>query len=205
MCEARQSMDTFDDLPPTEQENPRTRDISTRSIADIVGLINDEDALVAQAVAEGTATGRRRGRRHRRAARARRASVLRRHGDLGPARHPRCRPSARRRLAWRPIWCRASSPEGTRRAIARSRRLKTTAPPAAAISTAAASPGATPWSALPRPGARPTRLAPSNMRGQLGAFTAAVTCVPGSPITQLVDVADRPGGRPGSASPGPRG
>jgi N-acetylmuramic acid 6-phosphate (MurNAc-6-P) etherase len=45
-------MDTPDDLPPTEQDNPRTRDISSRSIADIVGLINDEDAGVAQAVAK---------------------------------------------------------------------------------------------------------------------------------------------------------
>jgi len=43
-------MDPSDSLPLTEQENPRTRDISTRSIADILRLINDEDAGVAQAV-----------------------------------------------------------------------------------------------------------------------------------------------------------
>jgi N-acetylmuramic acid 6-phosphate etherase len=37
-------------LPITEQENPRSRDIATMSIADAVTLINDEDARVAEAV-----------------------------------------------------------------------------------------------------------------------------------------------------------
>lgn len=37
-------------LPVTEQENPRTRDISSRSIDEIVRIINDEDARVAGAV-----------------------------------------------------------------------------------------------------------------------------------------------------------
>jgi N-acetylmuramic acid 6-phosphate etherase len=40
-----------DDLPITEQENPRTHDLSARSTAEIVRLINDEDAGVAAAVA----------------------------------------------------------------------------------------------------------------------------------------------------------
>jgi N-acetylmuramic acid 6-phosphate etherase len=40
-----------DPLPVTEQENPRTADISTRSTPDILRLINDEDARVAEAVA----------------------------------------------------------------------------------------------------------------------------------------------------------
>ncbi len=39
-----------DDLPVTEQENPRTRDISSRPVEDIVRLINEEDAQVAAAV-----------------------------------------------------------------------------------------------------------------------------------------------------------
>ena len=43
-------MDPSDRLPLTEQDNPRTRDLSTRSVIDIVRLINDEDALVALAV-----------------------------------------------------------------------------------------------------------------------------------------------------------
>lgn len=41
---------TSDDLPLTEQENPLTRDISSRSVDEIVRLINDEDARVAEAV-----------------------------------------------------------------------------------------------------------------------------------------------------------
>ena len=40
-----------DPLPVTEQENPRTADISTRSTRDVLRLINDEDARVAEAVA----------------------------------------------------------------------------------------------------------------------------------------------------------
>ena len=37
-------------LPVTEQENPRSRDIASMSIAEAVALINDEDARVAEAV-----------------------------------------------------------------------------------------------------------------------------------------------------------
>jgi N-acetylmuramic acid 6-phosphate etherase len=37
-------------LPVTEQENPRSRDIGSMSVADAVALINDEDAKVAEAV-----------------------------------------------------------------------------------------------------------------------------------------------------------
>lgn len=43
--------DSRSDLPVTERENPRTRDISTRSTREIVQLINDEDATIAAAVA----------------------------------------------------------------------------------------------------------------------------------------------------------
>jgi N-acetylmuramic acid 6-phosphate etherase len=39
-----------DELPITEQENRRTRDIATRPVAEILSLINDEDAGVAEAV-----------------------------------------------------------------------------------------------------------------------------------------------------------
>lgn len=41
-----------DSIPLTEQENPRTEQISSLSTADIVHLMNDEDARVAKAVAE---------------------------------------------------------------------------------------------------------------------------------------------------------
>ena len=38
------------ELPVTEQENPRSQDLSSQSTAAIVALMNDEDALVAAAV-----------------------------------------------------------------------------------------------------------------------------------------------------------
>lgn len=41
-----------DSIPLTEQENPRTEQIGSLSTADIVRLMNDEDAGVAKAVAE---------------------------------------------------------------------------------------------------------------------------------------------------------
>jgi len=41
-----------DSIPLTEQKNPRTQQISSLSTADIVRLMNDEDAGVAKAVAE---------------------------------------------------------------------------------------------------------------------------------------------------------
>jgi N-acetylmuramic acid 6-phosphate etherase len=43
--------ETRDSLPITEQENPRTSDLSSLSPGEIVRLMNEEDALVASAVA----------------------------------------------------------------------------------------------------------------------------------------------------------
>src|SRR5678815_5042541 len=43
-------MTTETALPITEQENPRSKDLSSQSTADIVALMNDEDATVAAAV-----------------------------------------------------------------------------------------------------------------------------------------------------------
>ena len=43
-------MTTESALPVTEQSNPRSEDLSSRSSAEIVALMNDEDALVAVAV-----------------------------------------------------------------------------------------------------------------------------------------------------------
>jgi N-acetylmuramic acid 6-phosphate etherase len=42
----------MDQLPVTEQENPRTREIASRSALEIVRLMNDEDAGVALAVSQ---------------------------------------------------------------------------------------------------------------------------------------------------------
>jgi len=43
-------MSTETALPITEQENPRSKDLSSQSTAEIVALMNDEDAVVAAAV-----------------------------------------------------------------------------------------------------------------------------------------------------------
>jgi N-acetylmuramic acid 6-phosphate etherase len=43
-------MSTETALPITEQENPRSKDLSSQSTEEIVALMNDEDALVAAAV-----------------------------------------------------------------------------------------------------------------------------------------------------------
>lgn len=43
-------MNTETALPVTEQENPRSKDLSSQSTAEIVALMNDEDAQVATAV-----------------------------------------------------------------------------------------------------------------------------------------------------------
>jgi N-acetylmuramic acid 6-phosphate etherase len=43
-------MTTDNALPITEQENPRSKDLSSQSTAEIVALMNEEDALVATAV-----------------------------------------------------------------------------------------------------------------------------------------------------------
>ena len=43
-------MKTKTALPITEQENPRSKDLSSQSTAEIVALMNDEDATVADAV-----------------------------------------------------------------------------------------------------------------------------------------------------------
>lgn len=44
--------ETRDPLPITEQENPRTSNLSSLSVAEIVRLMNEEDVLVAGAVAK---------------------------------------------------------------------------------------------------------------------------------------------------------
>ena len=43
-------MNTETALPITEQENPRSKDLSSQSTSEILALMNDEDALVAAAV-----------------------------------------------------------------------------------------------------------------------------------------------------------
>lgn len=50
LSEQMMNEENRDSLSITEQENPRTTNLSSLSIAEIVGLMNDEDALVAAAV-----------------------------------------------------------------------------------------------------------------------------------------------------------
>src|SRR5687767_570757 len=52
----RSKMADSDELPITEQENPRTREISSLSVSGIVELINGEDATIAEAVRRELAT-----------------------------------------------------------------------------------------------------------------------------------------------------
>ncbi|HEV7475972.1 MAG TPA: N-acetylmuramic acid 6-phosphate etherase [Pyrinomonadaceae bacterium] len=42
--------ENFDALPITEQENPRTSNLSSLSVSEIIGVMNEEDTLVAAAI-----------------------------------------------------------------------------------------------------------------------------------------------------------
>jgi N-acetylmuramic acid 6-phosphate etherase len=180
-------MDKSDDLPLTEQENPRTRDISTRSIADIVRLINDEDANVAEAVERelplvaadvegivarleqdgrvfyvGTGTS----------------------GRLGVLDASECPPTfgvspdlvqAIIAGGYEACYRAVEASEDDRDAGGRDLDSRGVTGRDAVVGIAAS--GRTPYTIGALERAR-----------QLGAFTAAVTCVPGSAITRVVDV-----------------
>lgn len=187
MCEAPRYVATSDDLPLTEQENPRTRDISTRSIADIVGLISDEDARVAQAVEKelpqvvaavegivarlehegrlfyvGTGTS----------------------GRLGVLDASECPPTF------------GVSPDLVQGIIAGGyeacyRAVEASEDDRAAGGRDLDSRGITGRDAvvgIAASGRTPYTIGALERARQLGAFTVAVTCVPGSAITQVVDV-----------------
>ncbi len=187
MCEAHQSMDTSDDLPPTEQENPRTRDISTRSIAEIVGLINVEDARVAQAVEKELPQ----------VAAAVEGIVARLEHDgrlfyvgtgtsgrLGILDASECPPTfgvaadmVQGIIAggYEACYRAVEASEDDRAAGGRDLDIRGVTGRDAVVGIAAS--GRTPYT-----------LGALERARQLGAFTAAVTCVAGSPITQIVDV-----------------
>ncbi|MGB8507312.1 MAG: hypothetical protein WCD76_02815, partial [Pyrinomonadaceae bacterium] len=44
------SSENYEEIPVTEQENPRTREIGSLPTAEVVRLMNEEDARVAEAV-----------------------------------------------------------------------------------------------------------------------------------------------------------
>jgi len=180
-------MDSSDDLPLTEQENPRTRDISARSISDVVHLINDEDATVAQAV----------GKELPQVAAAVEGIVARLEHDgrlfyvgtgtsgrLGVLDASECPPTfgvsadlVQGIIAGGYEACHRAveASEDDREAGRRDLDSRGVSGRDAVVGIAAS--GRTPYTIGALERAR-----------QLGAFTAAVTSVPGSPITQVVDV-----------------
>ena len=184
-------MDPSFDLPPTEQENPRTHDLSTRSVSDIVALINDEDALVAAAVRQQLP----------RVTEAVESIVARlsnggrlfyigtgTSGRLGVLDASECPPTfgvpgdlVQAIIAGGYDACHRAveASEDDRAAGGRDLDARGVNGRDAVVGIAAS--GRTPY----------TLGALEHARG-LGAFTAAVTCVPGSAITQMVDVAIAP-------------
>lgn len=176
------------DLPLTEQENPRTRDLSTRSVADIVRLINDEDATVALAVQSTL----------REVAAAVDGIVARLERDgrlfyvgtgtsgrLGVLDASECPPTfgvsadlVQGIIAGGYEACHRAveASEDDRAAGARDLEARGVTGRDAVVGIAAS--GRTPYTIGALERAR-----------QLGAFTAAVTCVPASAITTVVDVA----------------
>ena len=179
---------TPDDIPVTEQENARTRDISTRSTADMLRLINDEDATVPAAVS----------RELSRIALAVDGIVDRlRHGGrlfyvgtgtsgrLGVLDASECPPTfgvspelVQGVIAGGYDACHRAveASEDDRLAGARDIDARGVTSRDAVVGIAAS--GRTPY----------TIGAVAHARG-IGAFTAAIACVPGSPITDAAEVA----------------
>jgi N-acetylmuramic acid 6-phosphate etherase len=175
-------------LPVTEQENPRTRDISSRSVEEIVRLINDEDAGVAAAV----------GRELPNVARAVEAIVPRLQtggrliyvgtgtsGRLGVLDASECPPTfgvspelVQGVIAGGYEACHRAveASEDDRAAGGRDLDARHVSPADAVVGIAAS--GRTPY----------TIGALEHARG-LGAVTIAVTCVPGSEITRAAEIA----------------
>lgn len=179
--------DISNDLPVTEQENARTRDISSRGTAEMLQLINDEDGGVPAAV----------GREIPRIARAVEGIVERlRHGGrlfyvgtgtsgrLGVLDASECPPTfgvgpelVQGVIAggYEACYRAVEASEDDRAAGAHDLDARGVTSRDAVVGVAAS--GRTPY----------TVGAVEHARG-LGAFTAAVTCVPDSPITMAAEV-----------------
>jgi N-acetylmuramic acid 6-phosphate etherase len=176
------------DLPVTEQENPRTNRIDTLSIAETVALINDEDRGVAEAVrlvlpdvaraTEGVVDRLRRGGRLIYVGTGT-------SGRLGVLDASECPPTygvspelVQGLIAggYEACYRAVEASEDDREAGARDLADRHVTAADAVIGIAAS--GRTPY----------TIGAVEYARAQ-GAFTAAITCVPASAVTQAVDVA----------------
>ena len=179
----------MEELPVTEQENPRTTQISSLSGAEIVRLMNEEDALVAEAV----------GRTLAEVARAVEGIVERLRdeggrlfyvgtgtsGRLGVLDAAECPPTfgvspelVQGIIAggYEACYRAVEASEDDRGAGVRDLVARGVTGRDAVVGIAAS--GRTPYTVAALEHAR-----------ALGAFTAAVTCAPGSPITRAVEVA----------------
>jgi len=188
----------MEDIPVTEQENSRTAGISAMSTSDIIRLMNDEDALVAAAVGQVGAD----------VARAVEKIVERlggggrlfyvgtgTSGRLGVLDAAECPPTfgvspelVQGIIAggYEACYRAVEASEDDRAAGGRDLDVRGVTSKDAVVGIAAS--GRTPY----------TIGAVEHARS-LGAFTAAITCVPESPITRAVEVAIVPVVGPGSS------
>jgi N-acetylmuramic acid 6-phosphate etherase len=176
-----------DSLPVTEQENPRTREIAALPAAGIVHLINDEDAGVAEAV-----------RRELAAVATAVDAIVHRMENGGRLFYVGCGTSGRLGVLdaseCPPTY--GVSPELVQGVIAGGydalyRAVEASEDDRTAGASDLASRGVTGQDAivgLAASGRTPYTIGAVEYGRQLGAFTAAVTCVPGSEITRVAEV-----------------
>jgi N-acetylmuramic acid 6-phosphate etherase len=176
-----------DGLPITEQENPRTREIGSLPVSEILTLINDEDAGVAEAVRrELGAVGRAVEAIVGRLERGGRLLYVGcgTSGRLGVLDASECPPTY------------GVSPEMVQGIIAGGyeachRAVEASEDDRAAGARDLAAHGVTEADAvvgLAASGRTPYTIGAIEYARQLGAFTAAVTCAPGSESTRLAEV-----------------
>jgi N-acetylmuramic acid 6-phosphate etherase len=174
-------------LPVTEQDNPRTREISSLPVAEILTLINDEDAGVAEAVRrELGAVGRAVEAIVGRLERGGRLLYVGcgTSGRLGVLDASECPPTY------------GVSPEMVQGIIAGGyeachRAVEASEDDRAAGARDLAAHDVTETDAvvgLAASGRTPYTIGAIEYARQLGAFTAAVTCAPGSEITRVAEV-----------------
>ena len=179
--------DTRDSLPVTEQENPRTTNLSSDSTAQIVELMNEEDALVAPAVSRvlGEVATAVDGIVERLQSGGRLFYIgTGTSGRLGVLDASECPPTF------------GVSPEMVQGVIAGGyaacyRAVEASEDDAEASRVDLEAKGFTAKDALvgiAASGRTPYTVGAVNYARRLGAFTVALTCVPGSAITQVAEV-----------------
>jgi len=174
-------------LPITEQENPRSKDLSSQSPAEIVVLMNDEDALVAtavkrvlgeivKAVDETVARLAKGGRLF--------YTGTGTSGRLGVLDASECPPTfgvppemVQGVIAGGYDACHRAVEASEDDAAAGAADLKQRGFAAGDVLVGIAASGRTPYT-----------VGAINFARALGAFTVALTCVPGSPITQAAEL-----------------